>query len=1124
MAIIAATSYTALPAGAQISDEPILFYDMSFSSPADKMEDLGTGVSTGTLYGFAEPIGAYGEEDSGTTTFVSFDGDQHIATDERQPALNEFEIEIEFRTDTPGGKIIGFEDRDIALGPLADRTLYVTSDGHIHFSGASGVSIGVKSREPVTDGQWHTAIGRSTIVGSQPQFELILDGVSQGTTTARVFTSYPGFWRIGRGNMNGFPDSGGDGFVGDVRSVKIYDLSGAEPQATPTPVPGPSSLDLYVPIEPAVVPVLHLDPPNVLSGPGGVTGILDQSGNLNHGTFFFFDDPAAAINTEPSDPTVQTSIRFDGIDDVLGTSNAQNAPDNLTLSVWFRTDVAGGKIAGFENNIAFGSTQADRHLYVDEDGRLRFGGDETALNNLATYVSFERVDDGEWHNVIITLESSGDNTSMVMYLDGRRVVGGNSGRFAQYQGFWRLGGGNLDIWPGVTNAFFDGDIGPFVVYNQSLPFEQLAWLAQPPVQSIPTDSSLSLWFDAADEQGADTIMFDLSGNGVFGALNNFEDPANSFHPGGEGPVSRLLRFDGFNDLVVTDRVIPAPDEFTMAVWFRTSFAGGVIAGLDNATPGAEADPIDRVMYIDVDGHLRFGMRNDDFVTVASTEQVNNGAWHFAVGTVDKVGDEYVVKLSIGNGRRARSVTTSVPFRQFQGFWLIGNGTVDGWPDASTEAFGGDFGSLRIYDRALTPDEVFDLFESFGDVAPQPTPTPFFEPDFPHDHEEFDFTPRVDVSSGVDGDALTLDISLRNIDLFDSDVWVVREEDGEEFFVGTAQPEMSWEGEAVTSRFTVEVRREFFGEPIDGEESEVLASGSIPIFHQPASAVQVGTAVAVTVAVAGAASAASASGTWIYELIWRFLRIVLAERLRRRTKTFDVSSLPSWIAATTAVTLMAILIAVARPGSLELNNIFTALVVVVPAVILFRLVTILGGYALAYYTDQKPKYVLWAVGSISFAATSILLQSPIGYTGYMERDPSTKERDARFATAGFAAVLALSGLFVMIGLLTRMSFAEIGVTLTLGVLAVMMLPFPLMAGNAIWKWNRIVGAASGVVGMMPYVLFQLGLLSPTAIVTLATFGLLAFLGFLIGELWLVERERMNRARAAAEASAEGASAI
>lgn len=1114
-------------ARAQSFDEPVLHYDMALRTPADKMENLGFGNNAGTLHNFGDLssiIGAYGEEDSGATTFVSFNGSQHISTDQQQQAPREFRIEIEFRTDTPVGKLIGFEDQNVGFGILNDRLLYIGSDGHLRFGGGSGTEVVIESQEPVTDGQWHTAVATGLVQGFELQYDLFIDGALHGVGTGRSVNSYPGYWRIGLGNMGGWPESGTitDGFVGDIRSVKIFDLSGAEPQPTPTPAAPPPSLGAFVPVEPGLAPILHLDPSMQVATPDGITGIEDVSGNDNDATFFFVDDPEASLIRESGDTPVKQFVRFDGVDDVLGTDNSSNAPEDMTLSVWFRTSSPGGKIAGFENNIAFGSTEADRHLYVDNDGFLRFGGHDDTLNNLVTWVSQERVDDGEWHNVVLTLETSGDSTFLALYLDGELASFGRSNRLIQYQGFWRLGGGNLDNWPEVTNGFLNGDIGPLRVYDRALTMSQLAWLALPPEQES-IDDALELWLDAEDMQGAATIMFDLSGNGVFGALNNFEDPEGSFVEQSHPAVSRSLRFDGFDDLVTTDTLLLAPDEFTMAVWFRTSEAGGTLVALDDATPGAESETNDRIMYVDSNGLLRFGMRNDFFVNVQSNSRVNDGAWHFAVGTVEWTGVEYVMRLYV-DGQDNGSTTTTLPFRQYNGFWLIGNGTLAGWPGASAEAFGGDFGSLRIYERALTEEEATSLFESFTASTPQPTPTPFFEPDFPHEFEEIDITPKVDVSSDVDGDSLTLNISIRNVELFDSDVWIIREEDGEEFLVGSAQSSMTWEGEAATSRFTVEVRRQVFGEPGEEEETEVLASGSVPIFHQPASTTEVVAAVAVTVAVVGTVSAASASGTWIYELIWRFLRIFFAERLRRRTKNFDISSIPSWIAATVAILLMALLIAIARPGALELNNFLVALTVSIPAVILFRLVTILGGFALAYYTNQKPRYLIWAAGTVSFAITSLILQSPIGYTGYMERDPSDKERDARFAAAGFAAVLALSGLFVMIGLVTKMSFAEVGVTLTLGVLAVMMLPFPLMAGNAIWKWNKSVGVASGIIGMTPYILFQLGHLGPTAVVTLATFGLLAFIGFLIGELWLAERERMRVATAAAEASAEGSSAV
>lgn len=631
------------------------------------------------------------------------------------------------------------------------------------------------------------------------------------------------------------------------------------------------------------------------------------------------------------------------------------------------------------------------------------------------------------------------------------------------------------------------------------------------------------------------VLEDQSSRSNNGILYNFPEPLAAYGEENSG-IDTFVSFDGSQHVATEDIGLP-PSQFEIEIEFRTLAPLGKMFGFEDSQVGL-GTLSDRLLYVASDGRLHFGGASGISITVPSLDPVTDGEWHVATARATTENSLAVYELYIDGVMQGRATGRTVS--SYPGYWRLGSGNIMGYPNAGPNGFIGDIRHVLVFEQGNSPIEPMPEPEPDPDpivepepqpdppIVPLPTEIPIFEPDFEfneeffHEHPFIRRGPWVDVTSDIDGDDLTLDISIGNVDLFDKTVWVVREEDGEEFIVGAAASAMTWEGEARTSRYSVEVRAE---DPFSElEEPNVVASGSVPVFHQPASAAQVATAVAVTVAVAGAASAASASGTWIYELIWRFLRIVLAERLRRRTKNFDVSSIPSWAAATIAILLMALLIAVGRPGALGLNNFLVALTVSVPAVILFRLVTILGGYGLAYYTNQKPRYLVWVAGTVSFAITSIILQSPIGYTGYMDRDPSTKERDARFAAAGFSAVLALSGLFVMIGLLTRMSFAETGVTLTLGVLAVTMLPFPLMGGYAVWKWNRIAGGASGVVGMTPYILFQLGLLSPTGIVTLATLGILAFAWFLVGELWLSERARMLEANAASAATAEGASAV
>ncbi len=601
----------------------------------------------------------------------------------------------------------------------------------------------------------------------------------------------------------------------------------------------------------------------------------------------------------------------------------------------------------------------------------------------------------------------------------------------------------------------------------------------------------------------DGRIVDQSPSGNHGNLSGFTDIPAAFgeDPAGDG----FLSFDGVGTTVWSNEQTQTINAFTLEVEFRTTTPAGKLLGFEDLPTGA-GRLYDRHLYIATDGTLRFGGPSPTLaaaiqVTISTLEPVTDGEWHTVTAISRPVQNAVEYELYLDGELQATSIGNVL--NSYPGHWRLGSGNLSRWPDAA--------GALTFFEGDMRRAEVY---ESDPAPLPEPTPTelpptpvpdpPAIPPDFPDlPHEPpHDFEPRVDISSDIDSDVLALDITLENIEPFDTSVWVVRE-DGEEFFVGAVEPSLRWTGEAVTSRYTVEVREEFS----PAEEPRIVASKSVPLIAQPASTTEAVIAVTATVAVVGGAAAASANGTWIYQLIWRFLRILINENFRRRTKSLDVRSIPSWVSVIVAMALMALLIAAGKPGALALNSFTAALIVSTPVVILYRGATLLGGFGLAYITGQHPRYLIWAAGTLTFAFTSIVLHSPVGYTGYLERDSGEVKRDARFAAAGFAAVLALAGLFLSIGLVGRMAFAEAGVTLTLGVLAVTMLPFPLLGGHNIWKWNRYWGVASGVAGMSLYLLFQLGFMGPNAVLVLAAFGLVAFILILAADYWLMLERRI-----------------
>ena len=233
--VIVAAILAMLPtrAGAQTIPpvgEPSIRWDVSeadFDAPTELQDSSGNG-DDGTLYSLielSEPI--LDSEDSGVTTYMIFDGFRYVSSTIQQLPPSEFVIEVEFRSFSNEGKLAGFEDTQTGLGTFSDRMLYIGGDGRLYFGGASGTSVAVPSLEPVTDEAWHTATGVARIANSAINYELYLDGEFQGSIEGRNISSYPGYWRLGGGNTNGWLGADGDFFIGETGTEENFKASAA---------------------------------------------------------------------------------------------------------------------------------------------------------------------------------------------------------------------------------------------------------------------------------------------------------------------------------------------------------------------------------------------------------------------------------------------------------------------------------------------------------------------------------------------------------------------------------------------------------------------------------------------------------------------------------------------------------------------------------------------------------------------------------------------------------------------------------------------------------------------------------------------------------------------------------
>ena len=143
-----------------------------------------------------------------------------------------------------------------------------------------------------------------------------------------------------------------------------------------------------------------------------------------------------------------TATTFPGNNTLGSTSGSiQTGPQVFSLEAWFNTTTnAGGKIVGFGNAASGVSSSYDRNIYMTNSGQLVFGIYDGSTRVLTSPLAYR---DGNWHHVVGTFA----NGALVLYLDGQQVATRTDAGTAQgYDGYWRVGGDNLNSWPSTPSS------------------------------------------------------------------------------------------------------------------------------------------------------------------------------------------------------------------------------------------------------------------------------------------------------------------------------------------------------------------------------------------------------------------------------------------------------------------------------------------------------------------------------------------------------------------------------------------------------------------------------------------------------------------------------------------------
>ena len=216
--------------------------------------------------------------------------------------------------------------------------------------------------------------------------------------------------------------------------------------------------------------------------------------------------------------------------------------------------------------------------------------------------------------------------------------------------------------------------------------------ASPYATAVLGDNPTSLW--RMGEPAGSTIINDWAGSdtgtagtgvtlGTAGAINGDPNTAATFSGDSTGLVS-------------TAQSLAGPQVFSVEAWFKTtSTAGGKIVGFGDQPTGNSSN-YDRHLYMLTSGKVVFGVYPGSMQTVTSSQALNDGNWHYAVGTLGPDGQRLYI-----DGKLAGTNSGATSAQAYNGYWRIG-GDVS-WSGANY--FAGSIDDVAVYPTELSYQQV-----------------------------------------------------------------------------------------------------------------------------------------------------------------------------------------------------------------------------------------------------------------------------------------------------------------------------------------------------------------------------------------------------------------------------------
>jgi len=419
------------------------------------------------------------------------------------------------------------------------------------------------------------------------------------------------------------------------------------------------------------------------------TKAYDLSGNENHGSL------NGGITQGVAGKGGLTSYSFDGNDDYVALSTIPSKlqlgnNQSSTIVSWVKIGDGGSinKIISARNSNSRGFVLSVRDWDGDGDQEASIYFRNPSNGNSDYYAGETKIDDGEWHHIVgmrVGVDSN-DNSEFRLFVDGEE----ESPSTESYQGAGTFTvSSSFDIGRESNGgSHLKGLISDARAYNRALTPEEVQELYKwgsgdyvRPLNDQNSPSAVSRW------------AFDGDATDSWGNNNGANNGGGYERDSIRGKSLKFQRSD--NDYVSTP-VSTMPVSGSFFVWVKSMNEGTRQVVWENY--GGSGDDLFFELFT-ADGDIRVII--DQSGERAFANGLSAGAWHHIGYTVVSSG----ISLYL-NGRKVDSVSgqSISDIDNGNNFYL---GTRPS--DNSFNNFDGFMDDARLYNRALSPSEVFELY-------------------------------------------------------------------------------------------------------------------------------------------------------------------------------------------------------------------------------------------------------------------------------------------------------------------------------------------------------------------------------------------------------------------------------